>query len=297
MHKIQAAICGLKTLTEILLGQTPSIPDYSTLNQALGIYDTLKPTAADKVKLSTLVMGIGGSSYTTGDNGIPLTTLGDHTADNTGLFQILPLVLRRTDNDLTADQRAKYCLRKEITINNVNYYGYHGFRLTTDNNNVTVGMKETVTSADSGGTITSTTSDFTPTDTDLNPTPVYLPDTGAVTATNTVLTVTALLTVELDQDFITELKAASAILHNGDERYAMVTEWGVCTATDRTVAINTTGGTVNFNEVIACQVYCFAMDHKELYLNSTSLKQYFDVGNTLPLIGAASIPTLETISA
>ncbi|MNV80201.1 hypothetical protein D3C71_1737930 [compost metagenome] len=74
-----------------------------------------------------------------------------------------------------------------------------------------------------------------------------------------------------------------------------MSEFALCTGADRTVSVPSTSGSVNFLETIGCQAYSFSMDHKALYYNSQELTLDFDLGNQLPLLGTASIPTLNVI--
>ncbi len=74
----------------------------------------------------------------------------DHSATDIILRNMIPFVLRPTNNDLTVIERAQYRFRKTMTINNETYFAYYlkkievinsrdeFFKITTDENGVEV---------------------------------------------------------------------------------------------------------------------------------------------------------------
>jgi hypothetical protein len=290
VNTIQSTLYGAKTLVHLLLGHTPVIPSRTTFNERLGIQDAAKPTKTEKVYLGVLTVGNKGHRYEAGDGGIALTSVIDHLANHASTYNPVPFALRRVDDDLSTVMRAKYCLRKEMMVSGVNYYAYYGFRMDIDPEDVQVVMKKITTE---NGVITEEV--YVPTTADLYPEPVELPVVGAVSTTDVSLSVSCVIRVRLDEIAIQEFINAAKIMHNGDERYAIMSEFALCTAADRTITVPTTSGNTNFLEAIGTQAYSYSMDHKALYYNSQELTLDFDLGNQLPLLGTASIPTLNTI--
>jgi hypothetical protein len=290
VNTIQSTLYGAKTLVHLLLGHTPVIPSRTTFNERLGIQDAAKPTNGEKVYLGIMTVGNKGHRAVAGDGGIALTSVIDHLANHASTYNPVPFALRRIDDDLPQVLRAKYALRKEMMVSGVNYYAYFGMRMDIDPADVTVVMKKIT--VENGQT---TEAVFIPSTADLYPEPVELPVKGAVSTTDVSLSVSCVIRVRLDEVAIEEFINAAKIMHNGDERYAIMSEFALCTGADRTVSVPSTSGSVNFLETIGCQAYSFSMDHKALYYNSQELTLDFDLGNQLPLLGTASIPTLNVI--
>lgn len=290
MNTIQASLYGAKTLIHLLLGHTPQTPSHTTMNERLAIMDAAVPAKGEKVYLGILVVGNKGHRGATGDGGIALTSVIDHLATHASVYGPVPLVLRRLDDDLPKAQRDKYALRKEIDISGVPYYGYWGLRLDIDPEDVSVVMKKIT--VEDGKTKEEV---FIPSTADLYPPAVELPVKGAVSTTDVSVSTSCIIRVRLDEVEIEEYINVAKILHNGDERYAIMSEFALCTAADRMISVPSTSGTVNFLEAIGTTVYSYSMDHKALYYNSQELTLDFDLGNQLPMLGTASIPTLETI--
>lgn len=293
MNTIQATIYGSKLLLGLLFGHNPVIDANSTMNERLGINGNDRPVAGEQVKLAYLVAGNKGHRSVPGTDGIALTSVVDHMADHASLYNPVPLCIRPTDNDLSLTERAKYCLRKEMTIGGVNYYVYYGLRLHITPDDITIAMKK-VTKEPGSPDIEVP---FVPNQSNLYPEPTELPATGAVTTTDVSLVASAIVRVTLDQNAITEYVNAVKILYNGDERYAIMSEFALCTGADRNYTVNSSVGPINFNEVVGSQVYSFSMDHKALYYNSQELDLDFEVGNQVPMLATQSIPTLETIGS
>jgi len=290
VNTIQTTLYGAKTLVHLLLGHTPIIPSRTTFNERLGIMDATTPQPGEKVYLGVMTVGNKGHRAVVGDGGIALTSVIDHLANHASTYNPVPFALRRLDDDLPKNLRDKFCLRKETVVSGVNYYSYWGYRMAIDPADVTVVMKKITVE---NGQITEEV--YTPSTADLYPEPIELPVKGAVSTTDVSLSVSCVIRVRLDEIMIQEFINAAKIMHNGDERYAIMSEFALCTAADRTISVQSTSGSVNFLEAIGCQAYSYSMDHKALYYNSQELTLDFDLGNQLPLLGTASIPTLDTI--
>lgn len=288
MNKHQQTAYGIKSLIYMLLGVTPNIGQYSTVNERLSIQPDARPTSEDKYSMNVLVVGNKGHTTEMGVDGIPLTGVQDHTATDAALYNHLPLVMRTIDDDLSPSLRQKYCLRKLVQVNNINYFAYYGLRINLNQDNVNVDLLR-VTKSNGGEEITG----FVPNNDNLFPTPPELPVSGSITASDVSIRVSAIVNLKLTESEINEFVNAVKILYNGDERYAVISEFGLCTAANRIIEVEGSNGTINFNEAIATQVYAFTMEHKALYYNTQDLSIDFDVGNQIPLFATQSIPTME----
>lgn len=290
MNKHQQTAYGLKTLIYRLFNLPPQIDQYTTVNERLQILPDVRPTPTEPVAMGIMVAGNKGHSMTLGEDGIPLTGVRDHTATDASLYGQLPFAICDMDNDLSAAERARYCLRKTIQINGINKIAYYGLRIPVSNDNLTVQMVR-VTRTEQG----SEEQVFIPNNENLFPEPPELPVTGAVTTSNVSVRVNAMLRVNMTSVDIGRFVEAVKELYNGDERYAVMSEFGLCTAANRMVEVTNVTGTINFNEAIGTQIYAFTMEHKALYYNTTELSIDFDLGNQIPLFAPESIPTMQVI--
>lgn len=290
MNTVQSTIYGAKLLISLLLGHVPIIDAKSTLNERLDILGNARPQEGEPVRLGILTVGNRGHRAVPGQDGIALTSIVDHTANHAAQYHPMPFCMRTTDEDLPMAARLRYALRKEETVGGVNYYSYYGLRLNISPDDVTIVMKK-ITREDGLPIETP----FIPTTADLFPEQIELPTTGAVTTTDVRLAASAIIQVVLSENDIQEYVNVAKIMYGGDERYAIMSEFGLATAADRQVQVPSTAGQVNFMEAIGTQIYSFAADHKALYYNSQELTLDFDIGNQVPMLATASIPTLETI--
>lgn len=290
MNTVQASIYGAKLLIHLLLGHNPEINAKATMNERLDILGNARPVVGEAVKLQILTVGNRGHRVIAGQDGIALTSIVDHTANHAAEYHPMPFCIRSVNEDLPLNKRNKYALRKEETIGGENYYSYYGLRMNIDPDDVNVVMKK-ITRED-GQTIETP---FVPTTADLFPEPIELPSVGAVTTTDVRLAASAIIHVVLNEEDIQEYVNAAKIMYGGDERYAIMSEFGLCTAADRQVTVPSTAGSINFIEAIGTQIYSFAADHKALWYNEQELTLDFDIGNQVPMLATASIPTLETI--
>lgn len=291
MNTVQATAYGAKLLIHNLIGKTPVIDNHSTMNERLDVEPSARPTSTERIKLGILMAGNKGHVNVTGNNGVGLTSPQNHLATDASLFGPVPWCMRSVaDGDLTLAQRERLALRKLINVAGVDYFAYYGLRIEIDPDEVNVEMVKMTT--EDGQT---KEEPFVPDTSNLYPDPITLPVAGAVTATDVKIAIKAIFEVPLSANDIAEYVNVAKIFNGGDERYAIISEFSLCTGADRTVQVTSTQGQVNFLESIATQVYCFAADYKAVYMNDQTLNIRFDIGNQVPLLGTASIPTLKTI--
>jgi len=290
MNTVQASAYGAKLLIHMLIGKTPVIDNHSTMNERLNIEPSAVPTLTERVKLGILMAGNKGHINVTGNQGIGLTSPQNHMATDASLFGPVPFCLRTIDNDLTLEQRSRYALRLQINIAGVEYFAYYGLRIEINPEEVNVEMVKMTT--EDGQTVEEP---FVPDTSNLYPDPITLPVAGAVTASDVKIAIKAIFEVPLSENDVAEYVNVAKIMNGGDERYAIISEFSLCTGADRTIQVTSTQGQVNFLESIATQVYCFAADYKAVYMNDQTLNIRFDIGNQVPLLGTASIPTLKVI--
>lgn len=252
----------------------------TTLNQKFDIQPNANLPQNAVPSLKCFTIGNGGHSYVQGTQGIPLSQGIDHTSGDFGLYNHIPFVLRPINDDLTTAERLRYCLYKLIDVDGVNYHAYYGKRLDTTDSQIRM-TKRTVSD---GETVVE---DYIPTEQNLSPTPPEIPNTGVITTSGEYLATSAIIPMPFTEADVKELYNVAQIIY-GDSRYAIISEFGFCTGVDANVTINTPGGQVTFNEVIACQISAIITGHYELVYNSKGFDFSLEVGAVQPLLGTGT---------
>lgn len=263
------------------------VAEHTTLNEKFDIQSGAGVPAGKMPSLNVLTIGNGGHRGVVGQNGFPLIVPIDHQADHAALYNHIPFVLRATNNDLSPTERAKYALRKEVTVEGVNYYAYYGKRL--DLSDAVPQLKRTIT--ENGN---STSSVYTPTTAALNPTPPAISNTGVVTTSGDYLSASAVISIPFTANDVAEIINVAKTLYN-DENYAVISEFGFCTSIGNTVSVPTSGGQSNFLEAIACQIAFFVGAHYEMLWNTDGFDFRIEAGAVEPLLGAQSVATTVAV--
>lgn len=282
---------------------SPIIPDEnSTLNEAINIseiipYQPAIPTAgmemADdynyqtdsaNVKLQYLAIGNGGHYYVTNaTHGIPKTLTRPHLARHTGLFNWMPFVVREVGDDLTADQRLNYRMRKIVNISGVNYICYFLRKHDLSQSSIV----QRLVKKDQG---VKTSTPYTPTINDLNP------DSAEINGINdgTYIQTYVQTTLSFDSVEAEWLRNAAAVWF-GDPDLAIISEIAICSGVDKPITKrypisgNQTPQTVNssLKEAQCVQVsFCESL-HLPMTFTNGSVTERIYVGTEDVLYGVA----------
>ena len=250
-------------------------PEYTTLNEKLGILPVVALTPGTYPIAKYFAIGNGGHDVIAGANGIPVPKIRQHSAVDAALFNQLPFVLRQTGDDIAPAERARYGLRKEITVGGTTYVAYYLRRIDTSLATIAL-EKRTVVDG-----VTSVAS-YVPTAANLNPVPVNASNSGVNVVSGDYVTCTTQLSLAFSASDISELLNVSNILYNSDD-YAIISEIAFCSGYDKVINVTAATGNFNFNDAIQVQANCFiACHHLAKYL-SQGLNKTIDVGSNYPL--------------
>lgn len=291
MDSVQQTGVGLEWLIHLAFGLHPPLEAYTTVNQNLEIFPNLNATAEERSKLNVLTVGNRGHGCAPGKGGVSKSTRNLHLATDNGIFNFLPFALRPADDDLTLEERAGYCLRKQVELDGIAHYGYWGLWVSVTRDDLSIN-KSLITKVEGEP---ERVEPWVPNRDNLYPEPMEIPNQGAVTATNTVLRVQGMMRVSLTPKAIDEFVNAIKLLYDGDEGYAIMSEFALCSAVERRVDVPGSTGMISFMEAITTRIYTHSVDHKTVYMNTQSLDLDFDVGNAIPLLAKESIPTVTTV--
>lgn len=253
------------------------LADNSTLNTKLNIHKDVDIPPGQTPALGYYAIGNGGHSMSVGGNGLAISVPKIHRATDAALYNQIPFVLRETNDDLSTSEQTQYGLRKEETHNGTNYYAYYLKRL--DLSTTVPTMKYSINDE---GVIT--TSDFVPSNDNLNPVPPELMADGSNPTSAEYVHVESLTTVAFTQKDRDELMDVARILY-GDEKYALISEIALCSGVDRQLSVPAHGGgNQNMNEAIGVQANYFIQLFRQLEYDNRGFDMTLNLGGTDPMI-------------
>lgn len=281
MENLTRTGVGSLLQTALFTGTPLTFLPNTTLNELFNIQAGVYPPSNQYPTLGYYSIGYGGHKNSTGADGTPLNDPVQHEATDTGEYKPMPFVLRQDSNDLSAADQAKYALRRVEIWNGLRYYAYYLKRLSK------VGIVPLIEQVTVDGD-TTVTAPWIPTSANLNPVPPLLSTDGVNVVNGSYLSVTARMDLSLTADEVAEIVAAALVIHN-DDRYAVISEIGLCSGQDKQVASPSTGNaTIPFNEAIAVQIVSHVDTMYPLKFSPQGVDILLDVGTSEPLFNLAT---------
>lgn len=262
--------------TTQLLGLPVQIEDNSTLNEKFSIHENESLLTDEVPSVIYVGVGNGGHRMVVGADSISRPEPVLHTPQNASLYNHLPLVLRPITNDLTAAERVNYRLRRIETHDGVEYAAYYLKRIDLSTTDPLLELREV-----DNGNITSTPFGYSLSD--LNPSPPALNPGGTLTTTGDYIAATAKVPFIMDSFDIEEFKEVANIIY-GDVNYAMISEIALCSGVDRSLPGDFNGATLNYTDVVACQVANFITSFFSATFSNSGINVTFDIGSAEPLL-------------
>ena len=273
MQNITRTANGSALQTILFNGIPFDLIPFTTLNEHFNILSGQAPASGVIPKATYFCIGNGGHQLATGTGGVALIEEVPHLATDSGLYSYLPFILRAINNDIPAATQAAYAMRKQITVGGQQYFAYYLKRIPTSGSVVGLTL-ETV----SNGTTTSVA--FTPTASNLAPTPPVINNSGVNVLASQYANVSATMPMVFTQQECTELLNAATILYN-DPAYAIISEIGICSAVDYSITLSTG---VSFMEAIAVQICSFINTMHVIQYTATGINGSYQVGSNDPLL-------------
>jgi hypothetical protein len=248
----------------------------STLNQKFDILpNAVIPSG--KYPISQFVaVGNGAHSASLG----PGPTLFDHVARYKSLYNLLPIVLRELDNDLTPLQRENYALRSIETYGGVDYVAYRLKRISP----LSLSPVQEIREIDPDTNELVTSEVYTPTGPDLSPpTPSAV---GSPTTTNQYIGTFLDVEIVFDAFDITEFANACTIIY-GNADNAVISEIGIVSGINRTITITEYDG-VTQNDFVEATAACVTE-----YMTYYSLMRPPSTELRIPIGMAVAVPLVD----
>lgn len=278
MELITRTAYGAKIQTSQLLGIPNEVEEYTTLNEKFNVATQYSMNAGDEQKMRYMVIGNGGHTMTvTGsNNNIPVPKPNQHAPTDAALFSHIPYIVRPIENDIDATTRARYCLRKIITIEGEDHVAYYARRVDLTGVLAQMLFKNIENNVETSGP-------FIPTASNLSPVASNINTGNSIPTTGDFVLATAPINFILDEFDMAEIQNAASILF-GSEDAAIISELGFVAGVDKTVAaLDYTGTSFNYSEVIAAQICTHVSTFHAIRFTSGGINSNFDVGATEPL--------------
>ena len=219
-------------------------------------------------------------------NGRPIRFIDPHNGRDTGFYEIVPIVVRPVDNDLTSDQRENYRGRKVLTINNETRICYFFRRIDLSNNTIT----QSIVTRSQGN---NTSIPYKPTQNDLMPKKNRVAD-----KVNTASYIHTTMLVDLGFD---ETEAGwfqeAMLFWYGSSDSAIISEIALCCGVDKPITKkypfsgNQIPQKVNsdLKEAVAVQALIMESLDKNISQGSLKVSEQILLGNADPLYGVSNV--------
>lgn len=276
---VRTGLASLIQASQYLGKRIRQLPN-STLNQKLNIHQDVALADSDMPVVQYVAIGNGGHNFTVGGNGRVKWRAVHHTVKDAALYNQLPFVLRRPSEDLTAQERLKYRLRRLETHHGVQYVAYYLRVLDLSETEVVLEMRHV-----EDGVTTSTP--YEPTIESLNPVPPVLIAGEAVTTTGDYLASTAKIPFRMTAEDVEEFVNAVKIIE-GEDGYAVISEMATVSGVDRAVVGDFNGATQSYTDAICAQVTSFISTAWVMEYQTDGVTLTLDVGNVEPLLAVSN---------
>lgn len=258
---------------------------YSTLNEKHEILANAVLQPNQIPGLMAWCIGDGGHRVRTVNQRPRISTI-DHEPEHAALYNQVPFVLREVGDDLPADLRVLYALRKEVSIGGRNYIAYWAKRL------IMTGVVPSIKTNIPNGDGTYRQVDYETSAANLNPIPPDIDLGNAVTTSGEFRSSSMLIPVNFGPRDVQELLNVGRILY-GSEDDALISEIAFVTGVDRQISIQTPTGSVNFLEMIAAQIDTFVGAYYQLVFENQGFDFTLETGVSDPLLGASAVTSVS----
>lgn len=255
------------------------IKPHTTLNEKFEINAAAEITNTNNLSVKYVCIGNGGHTLITGANGVPKIVPQPHTPRHSALYNHLPFIMRKPDDDLLPTERLRYRLRRLEVHDGVTYVAYYARVLD---------LSETVTQMELR-TIDQdnvTSSPFVPSLSDLHPTPPVINTNNAVITTGDYVSAVNKVPFVLTVDEIDEFMNVCNVIY-GDPGYAIISEIAICSGEDKAVTGDFNGTQANYIDAVGVQVANFISTGILCSFINQNVNMTLDVGSNEPLLDLA----------
>lgn len=254
-------------------------PDFTTLNEKLGVQPNVKPQSNQRIAFNFFSIGYGGARNEIGEDGTHLQVPRQHMTTDFSPFKIMPFVVREPNNDISAAERTRFCLRVEATNprDNKQYVFYYGRWF----NQFESPVQMTQFRIENGNIVD--VSPFIPSAENIDPTPQDLTNSGLNVVDGRYVRTSILADVSFSDWDVAELINA-AVITKGSELYAFFNELAVGASVRNPTNVQSPGsGSFTYDEAIAATcTNLLNVNYQALYFRD-GFDMKLNFGSTEPL--------------
>lgn len=275
-ESVQRTIYGAHLQTCQYLKKPFTVLANSTLNQKFNVASAELPAANEYPTFKGIVIGNDGAKVEVLSGDKISITPKIHLPRHSALYNHIPFIVRKMSEDLSSSERLLYRLRQPFTKDGVEYVAYF---MKVVNIDTTAPLVELLNV--NNGAITSQI--FSPTLSDLSPTPPTLNSVSLVQPNGDYLSSTGIVMLTLNSNDINEIITACGILY-GNVKYATISEIGICHGVDRIVNGGFGSVTAPYTESIATQIAGFVYQFYSLNYGADEININLELGSKEPLL-------------
>lgn len=277
MKNTTRTLYGAALLSAKTLGVPHVIVPKTTLNEKFEFAAAMLPEPTAFPSVRYYAIGRGGHDYQKDSEGDSFNKVVDHDPTDAALYKHMPFVLRPVENDLTQAQREQYRGRIEVTLFGRRYYAYYLKVLEIGDDPIDM----TVTVVVDGQEITKP---FIPDTSNLNPVPKTTPPTGSIPSSTAYGSVVRPLTIVFNEFDVSELLNAANVMFEGNLSKAIISEIALVSGVDTLLTGKTTGGNMQYKEVLGAQVNAFFSTLHDISANNEGFIKELDLGDNEPML-------------
>lgn len=298
---VTRTVMGGQVLANITRKQSHDILEYSTIQELVNdsvsvpyqpesktvgmqVTDPYDPARdLSELHLGYACIGIKGHRSVPDSQGIDVTLPVEHSPTDTGLYQIVPFVIKPLANDLSDTEREKFRLRKVLEIEGELYAAYYLKRLDIKNSETIILLN----SVDEGEVISTT---WQPGINNLRP---VHPDIGYKND-GSFMTIVANIKFIFDEQDVEWYFEAMQLLY-GSHHYG-ITEIGFCTGVDKKVTKEypKSGAQTPSTGIAGREVYESIATQVAYFANTDLKPSVFDRGFTLAFDNGITEPLFSS---
>ncbi len=253
----------------------PILPN-STLNQKFGVSELETILTDEFPHTQYFAIGLKGTDIKMDTDGLYVTKYREYNPRWASLLGHVPFVMRPADNDLTAQERMNYRMRRIEEHNGQQYVAYYLRKLDTSQGSVGVEHRKLVDN-------NIVPSAWEPTLADLNPTPITANPNQVIRTGDDYLSAVRRFELNFTPNDIQEIMDAVNIIY-GDPDKANLTEFALVSGVDRSVQGSFNGSLQNYTEAIYAQVTDFVKSTISCPNALLGTKIFLDAGSNEPLL-------------
>ena len=230
-------ILGMTLSLEQRFGCTPRNDISTTLNTKYGVFPSRLPTNPKLVRY--FCWGVGGRL----NDSTTLSSAQFVLGTNMALYQPRPFRAVPFEEDLSAEERAQYAMRRVTTINGTPYCLYYLKKIDFTQSQVQYIRTDPVS-----GVVTTYNLDYN----GLAPVPPTADSNGVITDVSDTISVVLPGSLTITGQEVLE---SAAVMDGGDPRFAIASELGfVSAATESVQTVDFAGQAFSYNEAILAQM-------------------------------------------